>query len=116
MSALFSTRSMVKNGLVMWVNWIVVTVGYYGISLGIGSLGSDVFTDFLLVSLIEVPSDLFVLLTMDHLGRKTLYVCSVLLTGVACLIAAFLEVGNAKTALSIAGNEKLCINFDSEAI
>ncbi len=103
LSALFSTRTITTITLVMWLNWIVVTIGYYGISLGIGDIGSDVFINFLLVSLIEIPSYAFVLLTMDHLGRKTLYVCSVLLTGVGCLIAAFLEDGNAKTGLSIIG-------------
>ncbi len=103
LSALFSTRTMTRITLVMWVNWVVVTIGYYGISLGIGEIGSDIFINFLLVSLIEIPSYVFVLLTMDHLGRKPLYVCSILLTGVGCLVAAFLEDGNAKTSLSIIG-------------
>ncbi len=107
MSALVSTWTMTKITLVMWVNWIVVTVGYYGISLGIGNVGTDIFMSFFLVSLIEIPSNVFVALTMDHLGRKTLYVCSILLTGLGCLIAAFLEEGGAKTALSITGMLKV---------
>ena len=86
-----------------WTNWIVVTIGYYGISLGIGNIGSDIFINFLLVSLIEIPSYVFATLTLDHLGRKTLYVTSIMITGVGCLIAAFLEDGAAKTSLCIAG-------------
>ena len=40
---------MTRITIVMWINWIVVTVGYYGISLGIGDIGPDVFINFLLV-------------------------------------------------------------------
>ncbi len=49
--ALFSTPMMTKITLVMWVNWIIVTIGYYGISLGIGDIGPDVFINFFLASL-----------------------------------------------------------------
>ncbi len=52
--ALFSTRTMTKITIVMWINWIVVTIGYYGISLGIGDIGPDVFINFLLVKNIAV--------------------------------------------------------------
>ncbi len=48
-SALFATRATTKITLVMWINWIVVTLGYYGISLGIGDIGPDLFINFLLV-------------------------------------------------------------------
>ncbi len=49
LKSLFATPTMTKITLIMWVNWIVVTIGYYGISLGIGDVGSDVFINFLLV-------------------------------------------------------------------
>ncbi len=49
-SALFATRATTKITLVMWINWIVVTLGYYGISLGIGDIGPDLFINFLLVN------------------------------------------------------------------
>ncbi len=48
-SAIFATPNMTRITIVMWINWIVVTVGYYGISLGIGDIGPDVFINFLLV-------------------------------------------------------------------
>ncbi len=98
---------MVKITLIMWLNWIVVSVGYYGISLGIGDVGPNVFINFLLVSLVEIPSYIFATLTIDHLGRKTLYVFCVMLTGVGCLAAAFLEDDSAiKTTLSLIGRQQ----------
>ncbi len=47
--SLFKTRAVSKVTLVMWFNWATVTLGYYGISLGIGRLGSDVFLNLALV-------------------------------------------------------------------
>ncbi len=103
-SALFSTRTMTKITLVLWVNWIVVTMSFYGISLGIGDVGPDIFINFLLISLVEIPSYVFAIFTIDHLGRKTLLVLSMTLTGVGCLSAAFLEDDSAlKTVLSLLG-------------
>ena len=49
MKALFANRTMITITLVMWANWIITTLGYYGISLGIGDISSDVFLNFLLV-------------------------------------------------------------------
>ena len=41
--------------------------------------------------------------TMDHSGRKPLFVSSMLLTGVFTLICAFIEEGNLKTLLALIG-------------
>ncbi len=103
-SALFSSWTMTKVTLIMCSNWLLVIVGFNSISLGIGNVGSDVLANFMLVSLIEIPSYVAVILTMDHLGRKTVFVCSALLSGICCLVAAFLRDDVTKTDLSIVGN------------
>ncbi len=107
-SAVFANRAMTKTTLILWVNWTVVTLGYYGISLGIGDVGPNLFINFMLVSLVEIPSYLFAYATIDHLGRKTVYVLCILLTGLGCLSAAFLEDDSAvKTTLSLIGSPQL---------
>lgn len=47
--SVFSSRTMTKVTLVLWVNWIVVILGYFGISLGIGDVGPNLFVNFMLV-------------------------------------------------------------------
>jgi len=47
---LFSNATMTKITVVLFYNWIACSIGYYGISLGIGDIGSDVFVSFILVS------------------------------------------------------------------
>ncbi len=56
--------------------------------------------------MIEIPSYFFILFTVDHLGRKPMLVYGLLLTGVGCLSAAFMENEVVQTTLSLIG--KLC--------
>ncbi len=54
--------------------------------------------------MVELPSYVFATLTVDHIGRKALYIFCIMLTGVGCLAAAFLEDGNIfKTILCLIG-------------
>ena len=71
---IFKNPDTRKFTLVMWINWIVVTLGYYGISMGASNLGGDVFVSSILISLIEIPSYVFTILLMDHWGRKPMFV------------------------------------------
>ena len=73
-SDLFKNPDVRKITLIMFVNWIVVTLGYYGISMGASNLGGDIFVSIILLSLIEIPSYIFCILVMDYWGRKPIFV------------------------------------------
>ncbi|XP_023325327.1 organic cation transporter protein [Eurytemora carolleeae] len=94
--------------LTMFVCWPVITLLYYGISLSVDkiNLTEDVFLSYILVSLIEIPSYVFLVLTMDIIGRKPLFVFSMLIPGATCLIAAFIDEGLLFTVLVLIG--KFC--------
>ena len=100
---LFKTSFVRKVTLVMFFNWIVVTLGYYGISMSSTNLGGDIFVSFILTALIEIPSYIFCILVMDHWGRKPIFVSSLFLTGFSAIPAAFLDEGTGKTILSLVG-------------
>ena len=74
MKDLFKTPEVRKNTIIMFINWIVVTLGYYGISMGAANLGGNVFVSNILLALIEIPSYIFCLLVLDYWGRKPLFV------------------------------------------
>ena len=83
---------------------LIVFLGYYGISMSSTKLGGDVFVSFILATLIEIPSCLFCIFVMDRWGRKPIFVCSLMLTGITTIVAAFLHDGDLKTALALIGN------------
>lgn len=56
------------------------------------------------ISLVEIPGVLFAAFTIDHLGRKTCYVSCIMLTGIGCLSAAYIEDGEiSKTIVCLIG-------------
>ena len=113
--------------VVMWIAWpvgkfihflfffavtkiiVTVTMGYYGITFGMANLSDDIFTNFIVSSIIgelfnvlshlpfkretfpEIPAYILVLLVMDIIGRKPLFSGSLLFTGIACIICGLLE-------------------------
>jgi len=87
----------------MAFNWMVVYLKYYGISWGIGDLGTNVFASFLLSSAIEFCAQVLTFFFIDHLGRKSLLVFSTFLTGVTCITTAFLTPGIPKTTFGLVG-------------
>jgi len=73
---------------IMALNWIVATLGYYGLGLSSASLGSDAFSSFALSATMEIPSYIFCILSLDRFGRKGILSFSQILAGSTCILAA----------------------------
>jgi len=98
--------------VVMWLAWPIVTMGYYGITFGMANLSDDLFTNFIVSSVIEIPAYILVLLVMDIIGRKPLFSGSLLFTGIACIICGVLETGSTfRTVLAMTGKLFASANF-----
>ena len=50
--ALFQKANVRRNSLVLFTNWALVSLGYYGISMSSGSLNDNIFISYFLLSLI----------------------------------------------------------------
>jgi len=95
-------RSMRTSLIVMFCNWMIVTLGYYGLSMVAIVLGDDVFSSGALIALVEIPSYVFCWLFIDRLGRKPICMLAFLLTGITCTLAAFVT-GPFQIALAATG-------------
>ena len=51
---LFKTKDMLIITIVMFFNWPIITMGYFGLGLSMTQLGGNVFVDFILGALVEV--------------------------------------------------------------
>jgi len=103
--------SVWKITIVLFVCWPVITLLYYGISFAAEKFhlgGEDPFLGLILVSLIEIPSYLFLIVAQDVAGRKPLFVMCMLLPGISCIIAAFLGEGTFQIILVLFA--KFCIS------
>ena len=62
---------------------------YYGLALNSGDLGGDMFMNFFLQTLMDIPANVIVLVLLDKVGRKPLQIWSMIIGGVACLSTIF---------------------------
>ncbi|XP_023325051.1 organic cation transporter protein [Eurytemora carolleeae] len=89
---LFSTRVMLNRTLNMSFQWFSVTMCYYGLtSASTSSFAGDAYGNFFLSVLIEIPSYIFCIFLMDIWGRRPILSFCQIISGVSCIIIAFLE-------------------------
>eukprot|EP00092_Neocalanus_flemingeri_P015702 GFUD01016996.1.p1 GENE.GFUD01016996.1~~GFUD01016996.1.p1 ORF type:complete len:560 (-),score=145.92 GFUD01016996.1:221-1900(-) len=74
----------------VFLNWTVITMIYYGLSMNAASLAGDIFVNFALLSMAEIPGYTLSYLGMTYLGRRITLASSLLIGGVSCLLSSFL--------------------------
>ena len=73
--------------------WFANSLVYYGLSLNSGTLLGNPFLMLFFIGLAEVPAYLSVVLLVDRTGRRSLCATLMLIGGVACIAAAFIQKG-----------------------
>jgi len=86
----------------MMTEWMVISLGYYGLSLGVGQLGPNLYLTSLLSGLVEVPAYLLTNGLIDFFGRRNSLMLQLVLSGACCMAAAF-STSNTRTAVSLIG-------------
>lgn len=75
------------------VDRFAASFGYYGISLRTGKLAGDPYFTLFIMAAVEFPSYIFVIFSMDHLGRRFLNSSMMIIGGMCLLIAGILPSG-----------------------
>ncbi|XP_055888321.1 organic cation transporter protein-like [Biomphalaria glabrata] len=75
--------------LVIFVNWLVACLVYYGLSLNVGNLSGDLYLNFFLSGVVELLSYFLCLIFLDKAGRKLLQCLFMLTAGIACVCTLF---------------------------
>ncbi|XP_065064777.1 organic cation transporter protein-like [Rhopilema esculentum] len=83
---LFRPLKMFHFSAVQGVAWCANAAVYYGVSLGVSDLSGEMYRDFILAMLIEIPALLLSVLCMNRIGRKKSVVVSLTLAGIFCCI------------------------------
>jgi len=90
--------------VVLSVNWIVVTLLFYGLSFQ-SAQGESVFENAAAMAAVEMPAYLICMLVIECCGRRSLLMFCQILAGVSCLTAALvpLEMPMLKLCCSLLG-------------
>lgn len=67
---LFRTPHIRWRSINIFLNWLMNTIAYYGITMSTPSLGGNEFWNFVIISAVEIPSYLFGMLVLDRWGRR----------------------------------------------
>ena len=92
---LVKSPNMRTKTLILFYNWFVNAFAYFGLSLNMGQLtgGSDVYFNFTMSGLLEIPAYAAALLILKHLGRRAPYFVSMLLCGLSLLSVVLIPRG-----------------------
>lgn len=90
---LFRTPNLRRKSLNICLNWFANSIAYYGLSLNMGNLVGNPFLMLFLNGLVEMPSYIFIIFTMDRSGRRCLVSTLMLLGGACCICAAAISGG-----------------------
>ncbi|XP_054158745.1 organic cation transporter protein-like, partial [Oppia nitens] len=74
-----------RTTLIMYFTWFVNAFVYFGISLNIGDFGFNLFINFLIAGLLEIPSSLLPIIAINYMGRRPLTAGLMYSSGLSCL-------------------------------
>lgn len=111
---LLRTPNMRKKSLIMFFEWFVASLVYYGLSLNTAALVGDEYVNFVLSGAVEIPGYILCVFTMNYLGRRLSLALTMILAGVACVGAGFIQNENIAwmtTALALTGKMFIAASF-----
>lgn len=65
-------------------------VVYQGLIMRVGITAKNLYVDFLVSALVEIPAAVLILFTIERLGRRLPFATSNVVAGLSCLITAFI--------------------------
>ena len=89
---LFTHKSVCVITVVMMLLWCVVSMVYYGLALNVKNLGGNLYINFVLGSLIELPSFLATQILLSKFGRRQSLFVFFLGGSFSCLLCMFLQL------------------------
>ncbi|XP_036421557.1 organic cation transporter protein [Colossoma macropomum] len=109
---LLRTPQMRKRALILFYIWFVNVLVYYGLSLGVSDLGTNLYLTQFLFGLVEIPARSLVLILLPCSRRLPLSVF-LLIGGGACLLmlAVPADLLNIQTALAMTGKFGITASF-----
>lgn len=110
---LFRTSNIRKNWICISFNWVVCGLCFFGVAQFMGQIGGNLFINIAFSAIVQIPGTLFSIWSMKALGRQKTLMLANLVSGISCIIIAFLPSDSTwvKTALGSTGMFGLSVAF-----
>ena len=109
---LLRSKVLCSITFIMFVNWFVNSMVYYGLTLNVRNLGGNIYGNFVFAGVVEIPSCFLAMWMISHLGRRKSVFFFMMGATVACYICMKIQDSNYDALLlttsAMAG--KFCIS------
>uniref|UniRef100_A0A667ZU44 Solute carrier family 22 member 3 n=2 Tax=Myripristis murdjan TaxID=586833 RepID=A0A667ZU44_9TELE len=111
---LIKTPNMRKHTFILMFNWFTSAVVYQGLIMRVGIAGGNVYIDFLISGLVELPAAFIILFTIERIGRRLPFATANIVAGAFCFITAFIPDSMFwfKTAVACIGRLSITVAFE----
>lgn len=113
---LLRTPNMRLKTLVMWFNWCVCGLCFYGVSQYAGQIDGDIFFNVGLSAILEVPVLLVCIYTVRRFGRKKSIIFGNCFAGIGMLLISFVPPDSSVIILICASCGIIGINLSFPAL
>ncbi|XP_067674156.1 organic cation transporter protein-like [Haliotis asinina] len=86
---MFTTPYLLFITVIIFFNWFVASLAYYGLNLNVQNLSGNIYINFTISNTVELVSYITCMLLLDRLGRKFVQCGCLLLGGIACVCTMF---------------------------
>ncbi|XP_038050994.1 solute carrier family 22 member 15-like isoform X2 [Patiria miniata] len=117
--ALFRTPVLRRRMITLMIIWFSCCLAYYGLTFGASSLGGNIYLNFALSGIVEVPAGLLSIFVLNCIGRRPTIAGSLFVVGFACLGVMALPrsedgaMSTYQTCLALIGKMGVSVAFNS---
>ncbi|KAL4623991.1 solute carrier family 22 member 3-like [Arapaima gigas] len=110
----FRTPQMRKITLILMYSWFTSSVVYQGLILRTGIIQGNLYLEFFLSGVVELPSALLFYLTVDRFGRRVPLALSNIIGGLSCLAATVTpeDIHWLRTVVAVIGRLGITLGFE----
>ncbi|KAH8347198.1 hypothetical protein KR059_006564 [Drosophila kikkawai] len=87
---LFCYPNLRKKTLLIFLDWLVTSGVYYGLSWNPNTLGGNVLLNFVISGAVEIPAYIFLLLTLNRWGRRSILCGCLVVAGLSLVVTVII--------------------------
>ncbi|XP_041354562.1 organic cation transporter protein-like isoform X1 [Gigantopelta aegis] len=111
---LFTNRTLFCRTVIIYINWMVTSMMYYGLTLNVSNLSGDIYLNFQVANAVEFLGYIIIIIILSRVGRKKVHCTCMVIGGLACVFTIFpvLYAGSDKgtIVLVLAMIGKMCVS------